>query len=464
MRGFLQNAQHRLIAHQRWTIRPGRKRIGPDLGNETWRHRFIKTATSQDLSDLVPHPIGARTIGGCHRNGDFVRNLVVAVNSSDLFNQVHFPLQVSPPSRRAEGPGCALLLLDPQAQAKKGLPHEFFWYFNSQNARNSLQAELDWVGLGDYGLHVDDPWGQVPSSRLQNQLAATEARPVRALPIDATLEAVGGRAVERQLAGSRPHGKRIKPSRLNQYVPCAGRNFALGSPHDASDRDRSLTVSDHAHPRLQVVLAMVDRPQFFPGPRLADHDLPAPQLGEVKSMQRLAALEHHKVGTVHDIVDRVDSDRQQQVLKPRRAGSDLDIANQPRRIARAESLRLNPHRSHFTDSRALRGGLGVRNLQGHTEQHRHFACDPQMPEAIRPVAGDIEIDRPIPTAGHRFFVIQSRHRQTLLNLLPRGSHRNISFQPVPGNNHDSSPYGVGSAERSEARHSAAGHSPTARGC
>jgi hypothetical protein len=56
---------------------------------------------------------------------------------------------------------------------------------------------------------------------------------------------------------------------------------------------------------------MVDRFNFFSRLWLANDDSPASDFVKVERMQRLAALEHHKVRAVDDVVDRIDANGKQ---------------------------------------------------------------------------------------------------------------------------------------------------------
>ena len=103
-------------------------------------------------------------------------------------------------------------------------------------------------------------------------------------------------------------------------------------------------------------------------------------------MQRLAALEHHIVGDVDNVIDRLIG-RNRAVLfasknrglqtfdQPLGAGADLDAANQSSRVAITQFRTLNFDTAMIRHGRGGLSRLRVGNLQLLTVQRRNLSRD-----------------------------------------------------------------------------------------
>jgi hypothetical protein len=59
-----------------------------------------------------------------------------------------------------------------------------------------------------------------------------------------------------------------------------------------------------------------------------------------------------------------------------------------------------------------------------------------MAQAVRPVAGDFQIDAQIIVDRVRAFMIEPRHHQPLIEFLGRHGEREVFLKPVPGDEHN----------------------------
>ncbi len=107
----------------------------------------------------------------------------------------------------------------------------------------------------------------------------------------------------------RPHGGGLERRRFQQHVDRRVGHFAIDAPHHAGDGDGPLGVGNDAGVRGKFVLLVVDRLEFLARLRGADDDLAAGKLRKVERVERLAALEHHVVRDVDDVVDHRDAER-----------------------------------------------------------------------------------------------------------------------------------------------------------
>ena len=95
-------------------------------------------------------------------------------------------------------------------------------------------------------------------------------------------------------------------------------------------------------------------------------------------MERLSELEEHEVGYVHDVVDRVESDRAEVLLEPLRRRSDLDSADGNSGISRSAGVLFYLYRD----------GLAFACLEGRDVRIVVFARDAVKLEICVDVPGD----------------------------------------------------------------------------
>src|SRR5690606_17310806 len=94
---------------------------------------------------------------------------------------------------------------------------------------------------------------------------------------------------------------------------------------DTRNGHRMFGVCDDKHVLVQGALHAVKGDDRFAGLSPPYNDLWSFDQGEVKSMQRLASLKHHKVGDVDDVIDRTHAGSTQVPLHPPRRRPDRDV-------------------------------------------------------------------------------------------------------------------------------------------
>ena len=177
------------------------------------------------------------------------------------------------------------------------------------------------------------------------------------------------------------------------------RDFGMFATHDARDRDRPFRVGDDQHGGIEPVFAAIERPHRFPVLRASDDDAMVGDPVEVEGVHRLTEFEHHVVRDVDDVADGADSGVAEPPPHPVRRGADVDALHDAGAVAHAEVRRFDrdgggrtavlvPILLHDGDTRAERLPEGD---GGFTRQ----AFDAQT---VRPVGGDLEVDRRLPEA------------------------------------------------------------------
>ena len=236
-----------------------------------------------------------------------------------------------------------------------------------------------------------------------------------------------------EVQGSRGGANRSRQEigRFDQEFRGGGRDLGVRAAHHTAHGDRPLGIRDHADAGLQRIGLVIDREERFVGPRLADHDPALAEPRQIEGMQRLAAFQQHVVRNVDHVVDHRDPDRAEAFGEPLGTGPDPAATNHARDVAGAKRRRLDGDRSQPSDGRIAgrrcRGG----NAQAAIPQHGHFPRDAEMPETVRTIARDFQINAKI--AGHLGgrLVVQPRHHQAMAKLRWRHIKRHVVVQPVP---------------------------------
>ena len=239
------------------------------------------------------------------------------------------------------------------------------------------------------------PWANSPPA--SSKISSHARRLAQATPSGSkpALEAVGRIAVQAQLAGGGADRQGIEFGGFEQDVGRAGSDFGFGSAHHAPQADRPLGVGNHAHAGLERVGFVVDGHEGFALACLADHDSPAVQAGQIERVQRLAAFHQHIVRHVDDVVDRRDADRRQPLDHPGRARPDLHAPNHAGGIAVAKLGRFERDLRQIGHLGRAFVRVGRRQREGPIPKDRDFAGDADMAQAVGPIAGDFQVDRPI---------------------------------------------------------------------
>ena len=178
--------------------------------------------------------------------------------------------------------------------------------------------------------------------------------------------------------------------------------------HDPGQADRPGAVDDEQVVGIQPALDVVEGGQGLPG-RSAAHPDAAGEASRVVGVQRLAELEHHVVGDVHDQGDRAHAGGQQPPLQPPRArGGRVDAVDpagdEPRagRVVQLDRPRVALRRRHLDPGRGV-DEVGV-------ERARELAGEAAHREAVAAVRGDGQLDHRVVQAQQHRRVLAGRRR------------------------------------------------------
>ncbi len=264
--------------------------------------------------------------------------------------------------------------------------------------------------VAPFGPHRDDPrgrrqglagvehtLGQSPAGQFQDELRCPDTGGFHTLRVHPALEPIARIAGQFEGAAGRADVQGFKPGGFQQDVGGRGCDLAFQPAHDARDGLRPDGVGDHQHVGLEPVLGAVNGREKLA--RLgATNDDPTPvELVQIKGVQRLTHLVQNKIGHVHHVVHRPQTDGLQPLLEPVRRGPDLHAPDHPRGVGGAE-----PRFEVFDTGDLGHGLLTPDSRRGRWNppqlspgRRGDLAGDAQVRQAVDPVAGHLHIQGPV---------------------------------------------------------------------
>lgn len=326
------------------------------------------------------HADGA--LGGTHRD------VVIAVKTGDLLDEVFLDLQVEAVGRR--GHDEVVPLADHlQVQAAEHAGHFIGAELDAQHPAHAGRTQADRLALGQLaGLHrIDDRTG-LTAADVEDQAGGALDGLAGQGEVHTPLEAIGG--VRRETVGTGTTGDGIggKEGALEEQVGGVQGDAGILTPHDAGEGQGPGFVGDQQGVGCRGHGLAIEEQHLLTGLRESHVDLPA-QLRLVEGVQRLAELEHHVVGHVHQRADGADAATRQALLHPlgrRRLG--IHAADDPSGITRAGLGCVQHDGTAVADHRRHR--LAGRQTQRLAGQGRHFPGDAAEAEAVGAVGRQLD--------------------------------------------------------------------------
>ncbi len=221
--------------------------------------------------------------------------------------------------------------------------------------------------------------------------------------VRAALKAVGGIGAQAKFFGSGAHILRLEAGALQEDIDRLFLDFRIEPPHHSGQSRRAGLIGDHLHLAAQNMLFIIKRRELLTLGSPPNHnDRPGRSFGGseqviIKGVKRLARLEHHEIGHVHDVIDAAQADLLQSFPKPVGAGAHLDTADHPRHVARTELRLFQTDIDIFFDrlgsvaQRLQRFIRDTGDTQRLTAQGAHLACNPDHAVPVGPVGGHLHI-------------------------------------------------------------------------
>ncbi|MNG98724.1 hypothetical protein D3C81_841430 [compost metagenome] len=120
--------------------------------NEAVGDRFLETVIDQQSFHAFQRQIGFAVLGHDQIGTDrHVRNIVVAINARDFFNQVFFDFHIETPARRHRQPVIALLC-HLTTQTAQNIAHLLAWYHMTNQTIQFFTAQRNSGALRQFAF------------------------------------------------------------------------------------------------------------------------------------------------------------------------------------------------------------------------------------------------------------------------------------------------------------------------
>ena len=323
-------------------------------------------------------------------------DVVVAVEAGDLLRHVGLVLHVA-----AEGWDDDVLSVDSKLQVFEDLLHLLAGDVGAQEGVDPGRVQVQDGRLIAAVVHVDDAVHNLTGAQLLDQLAGAHDGRQAVLRVEALLKAAGRLGSHAQLFCGDAHRAALKAGGLEDDGVGALVDAAVLAAHDAGYRAGLFLVGDDQHLLAQGSVHAVQCLDGLAGAGVADNDLVALDILDVKGVHRLAVLEHDVVGDVDDVVDRAHAAGAQTLAHPARGRADLDIFDDSGHIALAELLVLHLNREIVVDVAAAALDLRLMEVERLVEGGRRLAGKTDDRQAVRAVRGDLKLDGGVVAAQRR---------------------------------------------------------------
>ncbi len=323
------------------------------------------------------------------------RHVVVPVYPADLLDEIRFANDVEAMAGSTNRPANALLQGLPRGHDEvepcQGLVDDGRRDLRPEEAVEPALAQTDVRHRRQrIRIHGLRHRSRLAANDIQEQAGRSLHGRMLQLEVHAPLVAVRRVGVQRITARGARHGQRCEVGAFQKHVRRSGLNAAAFPAHDTGDGDRPVPVGDQQRVGVQPQLLPVEQGQALIRFCTPHHDT-VTEPAEIERVHRLAELQHHVVGDVHDRIDAAHPAATQLLGEPERArGRWVDPPDHPAEISRAaiSILDLDAERilHHRRDRLHLAGG------NSDVVEHAHLPGQPPHAEAIAPIRREIQVD------------------------------------------------------------------------
>ena len=356
--------------------------------------------------------------------------LVIAVVTSQFFDQVNLAADVPPPGGRGHPPGILVGAGGHKAQRGQKALDQGRGQRLAQSAQDFPLAKRDFGHVPAAGVDVNDTGEQFAAGQLQEEFRAATRRAHRRFHVQAALEAGAGFRAQAQVFRRPASSHRFEPGRLEQDVLGAQADLRRRPAQDAGQGHRALGVGDDEMMRLQGARDAVEGGDFLARLGGPHHDALLGQGVEVEGVRGVAEFEQDVVGDVHDVVDGSNPAGFQALPQPLGRGLHLEVAEDQGCVAVAQVGRLDLHLGGAGGQVAHFHRLGLNGLERFGVERADLAGHAVVAHQVGPVGGDFQLQQ-----GPGLGLAQPLHRhprqgQIRGKLLRRHAGVDVFFQPL----------------------------------
>ena len=323
--------------------------------------------------------------------GEADRQLVVAIEARQLFDQVHLDADVETVAGHTHLPATGFQAGHGQTQAAEQTLDLGIVQGQTQDALDALGAQQDRLDLRQVlGTDRLDHRARLTADDVQQQAGCTLHGLARQLEVHAPLEAVGGIGVQAIGTGLTGDGDGVEEGAFQEQVTGTGGHTAVLATHDAGDGQGTFVVGDHQGVVAQFDVLAIQQHQAFAGIGQAHADA-ALDLVQIEGMHGLTQFEHHVVGDVDGGVDAAHATAAQTLDHPVRGrAGQVDVLHYATQVARAGLGSQHLDRTGFLVR--SRYGLDLQRLDRGVVQGTHFPRQTGDGQTVAAVRGQVDVD------------------------------------------------------------------------
>ena len=248
-----------------------------------------------DLADHRAHHAAAGQGGG---------DGLVANHHRHLFDQVGVHGHVAAPVGHLHSKGVALVGFDLEERPLQRVDYPLTRKLDPQQARDFAERKVDYDRTGPSRVGVFPEIHAARGTDFFRQADAAAQGVVGGLGREALLEAARGLTAQAHAARGVADTGLVEIRGFEQNIAGSFGDFTIKAAHDPRQGNRPATIEDDRVVRGKLAVLAIESAQGLAGLGRTHADDPAAQLLLVKSVQRLAGLQHDKIGDVDQVVDR----------------------------------------------------------------------------------------------------------------------------------------------------------------
>ena len=286
-------------------------RVNKAVGNH-FLIAFVVEQRFHALKRQIRFAVAAHDQARLHR---FVRNIVIAIDAGNLFDQVFFDLHVETPARR-HGMPLILAFGNFTAQTTQNVANLLIFNVMANQTIQFAAAQTDGRRLRQSRFigHVNNRT-RFTAANIHQQAGCALHCLILQRGVHAALVAVGSIGMQTMTAGAAGNGQRAEERAFQQnvlrFIVYAGVLAAENSAHSQG----FLVVSNNQSIGIQISLGAVEQDQGFAFMRHT-HDNSAFNAVFIEGVHRLAELEQNVVGHVNNGIDGANAAAAQLLFHP----------------------------------------------------------------------------------------------------------------------------------------------------
>ena len=267
--------------------------------------------------------------------GNRGRDLFVAADARDLFDEVDLAFEVRPPARRFGGDRIVALLDDAASKRLEDAEALVLRHRRAKQLRGSCGTQTNRLRLVRRGDAIDGRRRSGSATELCDEGCSARENSRDGFGIDTTLEAVARVGVQAETPRRAANRPRVEVRALDEDVLRLVSDLGVKTAHDAGHGDWAIAVTDQEVVGGEGTFDAIERRHLLALGRAANDDFGSAEPREVEAVNRMAPLEQNQIGRVDDVRQGAKAEIVQSVAEPEWRWSDFDTRHERGAVPRA---------------------------------------------------------------------------------------------------------------------------------